>query len=191
MQKMLAGLVRPLEWHEQTRDKGYVTGQWGALGFGGAYLITIYTTENDGCSLHLGHFDSDGQSHHPNLEAAKQAAYDDTCRRAAIALNPDAVLALVAAAYADAAKRITDISAYADVPGGLLIPNTFDEGTSAAYEMVVEATPTDATAALERMLADARAEGLEMAAAYCNGDEPGDFWPNLRAGIRAMKGEGA
>lgn len=115
--------------------------------------------------------------------------------RIASALNSDAVLALVAAAYQGAARIVPDEKRFA--------PTAYEvEINLRPLKADIRAlTPTDATAALARMLADARAEGLEMAAKRIEGAQtlPIDIGGSVildattveacATAIRAMKGE--
>jgi len=182
MQKMLAGMVRGLEWAEL--DGGTDYDIWEAFSVLGRYKVQ----QKIGSTYALMVLPNGGISQHPTLEAAQSASQVDHNARILAALNPDTVLALVAAAYADAAECCTN-----ELRNTAMLMSNPPQSSAAwdARNAITTRTPTDATAALARMLEEARAEGLEMAAAYCNGDEPGDFWPNLRAGIRAKKGEGA
>lgn len=92
---IVKALVKPLVWHEQTRAKGFITGQWWAEAMSGAYLISVYTTENDGCLLSLGHFMREADTRHPTLAAAQAAAEADYQARIAAALHIDKIAALV------------------------------------------------------------------------------------------------
>ena len=76
--------------------------------------------------------------------------------------------AAVAAALEAAKAAIADICPHADIPGGNTVPNTFDEGTSAAFEVVNDLiTPSqhDALAAhVAAEVAKARAEDAALLA---------------------------
>lgn len=160
LQTLLAGMVRPLEWamdglhiylEAHHRFGSYEINDRGEHWSG--------AVENDRFILKGANF---ATRRFPTLEAAQSAAQADYTARIASALNPDAVLALVAAAYADAAEEIESMIGCDDIPGGNFAANTFDGGVSAAYEMVRHLTPTDATAALARMLEHARAEARSL-----------------------------
>lgn len=177
LKNLLAGMVKPLVWEFRSAGETWEAGKY-SVG---------HNSHNS--NYWWGSWDGKGGMAN-TLEAAQAAAQADYAARIASALNTDAVLALVAAAYADAADINSVCLAYRH-DYGLMTPNQQESLRLEAEEWrrAWSKETTHATAALARMLALARAEGLGMAAEYCNGDEPGDFWPNLRAGIRAMKGE--
>lgn len=154
---IIAQIVKPLEW--------VPFGERGFRAYCHLSMSSFYVSCGDDC------------------------AQIDKERTASIAgaLNLDAVLALVAAAYADAAARCHGF--YVDE----------DDTTTELPDHIRKRTPTDATAALARMLADARREGMEMAAvkatSFLVGDPKNDIplrspGPHeIAAAIRAMKGK--
>lgn len=66
-----------------------------------------------------------------------EAGHEDAYRAVeALALPPDTHSAGYVEGLEAAKAAIADICPHADVPGGFLVPNSFDEGTSAAFEAV-------------------------------------------------------
>lgn len=168
---MLAGLVRGLEWSE-VDDFAPIKAWAGKQAFCRFTIRRIITP--DGVFYRSGK-DVDFAS----LELAQKDARDYYMSLVSSAINPDAVLALVAAAYADAVSACDDLGKAADWPAC----NQYER----AGTVIDRRTPTDATAALERMLADARAEGYAQAQRDECGCRLGEDCAICDA--RAMKGE--
>ncbi len=86
----------------------------------------------------------------------------------------------------EAAKNaISDICPHADVPGGNFTPNTFDEGTSAAFEAVADLTDADADAALAARDKRVREEATSDKAIAAAWAHYGDL-SSAKAAVRAL-----
>lgn len=125
-------------------------------------------------------------------EAAEELARKRSHRIIELAQQVDEARASVAAAW-DAAAVIIEGVERQDFPDatGVLPPDRFDEGTSAAYEALLDATDPSATEALRRVKEEERNSAFEQAAELMDRYGQQGYADELRGYICNSKPKGA
>lgn len=174
LQNLLAGMVKPLEW--VALDNGTFWSKETPVGL-------IYHVAGQGWSCRNGPMNA--------AENPKAAAQADYTARTASALDLDALQALIAAAYEDVRAKLLDLTEIDD--NGTEKMLSHDALITMIGAIPKWITPTDATAALERVKREARREGIadllmvermDDVAAVCREYKIKE--PSFRAAIRAL-----